>query len=679
MSHMFVPILTDMFNPWFTQGAIPGSVTKGVITLLKKGGRHVWEGLDDYRPITLLNTELKILARVLANRLQLVISDLIGPEQTFAVKGRSIQDNLHLIREVLEGIKDDTESALISLDQFKAFDRVDHRFLASVLETAGFKPEFCRWISMMYHNPQAVVQVNGRRSGVIAIERSVRHGCPLSPLLYVLVLEPLLRRLKVEGTSPTLHGIPIVGRLAARVSAFADDVTVFVSRLQDIEAVKEAVVEYERIAGAKVNFDKSEGLGLGAWRGSNTLPGPFRWNDGPIRILGVWFGPDLQLERNWSEVHAKVNAQVGTWLSRRLSLKGRAEACAAYVFTLILYRLAVLPLPKAHLFCAARFCAARPMVRRQVFFQRTRNGSLGMPDLESHWLAERLAYLGRVLTGDSVWRRKASQTFPRLNSDPKVEGRRRPLGEVLFVRECRKALRNLLRSSDLSWPRKELYRELVVGSASDSLSERRGWTAEEIRSHWNWAPGSSFLNNSEFSLTWRLVRNALSLRGLNFKAGLADKPDCPRCGSGLEETAEHAFYYCERVRPFWDHVGEWTARIEPKQLVLLDVGYVVDNVLPPFHGEKRVVFLAILAVARMVIWTTWNKGLYDDANFSHRDLVLYFRHQLRVKIRCDRKRLDRITFSKRWVTAASLVVRKGAILESSFPPLPVHGVYGTGP
>ena len=70
-----------------------------------------------------------------------------------------------------------------------------------------------------------------------------------------------------------------------------------------------------------------------------------------------------------------------------------------------------------------------------------------------------------------------------------------------------------------------------------------------------------------------------------------------RCGSGLEETAEHAFYYCERVRPFWDHVGEWTARIEPKQLVLLDVGYVVDNILSPFQGEKRVVFLAILAVS----------------------------------------------------------------------------------
>ena len=202
------------------------------------------------------------------------------------------------------------------------------------------------------------------------------------------------------------------------------------------------------------------------------------------------------------EVQTKVNAQVGIWLSRRLSLPLRVESCTTYVFPLILYRLAVLPLPKARRLALQQSLSrllwggARPMVRRQVCIQRTRNGGLGMPDLESHWLAERLAYLGRSLTGDTVWRRKASRTSPRLQSDPNSDGRRKPLGEALFVREIRKALCNLLGSSDLSRPRKELYRKLVVGSASDPLSERRGWTAEEIRSHWNWAPGSSFLNNS---------------------------------------------------------------------------------------------------------------------------------------------------------------------------------------
>ena len=266
-----------------------------MIILLKKGGKHVWEDLDDYRPITLLNTELKILAQVLANRLQLAICDLIGPEQNYAVKGKSIQDNLHLVREVLEGIEIDTEAALISLDQSKAFDRVDHRFLLTVLETAGFQRESRRWISILYCSSQAVVQVNRKSCEPFVIERLIRQSHPLSPLLYVLVLESLLRRLRDEGANPALFEIPFASRCNARVSPFADDITVFVSRHSDIEAVKKAVKRYERVAGAK-------GCGWVLGVVASPLPGAFLWSDRPVRILREWFGPHLQQERNWSEV-----------------------------------------------------------------------------------------------------------------------------------------------------------------------------------------------------------------------------------------------------------------------------------------------------------------------------------------------------------------------------------------
>ena len=81
------------------------------------------------------------------------------------------------------------------------------------------------------------------------------------------------------------------------------------------------------------------------------------------------------------------------------------------------------------------------------------------------------------------------------------------------------------------------------------METKGGWSLEEIRSQQNWAPGSGFLNNSEFSLTWRLARNALPPAGWAFKAGLADMPDCLRCGSGPDETALHAFYNCEGGSP----------------------------------------------------------------------------------------------------------------------------------
>ena len=106
------------------------------------------------------------------------------------------------------------------------------------------------------------------------------------------------------------------------------------------------------------------------------------------------------------------------------------------------------------------------MVRRQICIQLTSNWVLGLPDLESHWFAERLAYLGRSLSGDAMWRREASRTFPRLQSDPKAESRCRSMGEAPFVRECRKALRNLPGSSDLSQSRKELYRTLLMSSTA---------------------------------------------------------------------------------------------------------------------------------------------------------------------------------------------------------------------
>ena len=95
---------------------------------------------------------------------------------------------------------------------------------------------------MMYNNPRAGVQVNGRRSTAFAIERSVRQGYPLSSFLYVLALEPLLHRLRDKGTNPTLRGVPFAGPLTARVSAFADDITMIVSRRLDIKAVKRAVL-----------------------------------------------------------------------------------------------------------------------------------------------------------------------------------------------------------------------------------------------------------------------------------------------------------------------------------------------------------------------------------------------------------------------------------------------------
>ena len=98
--------------------------------------------------------------------------------------------------------------------------------------------------------------------------------------------------------NPVLLGVPYAGCLRAKVSAYADNTTVFVSRRSNVESVKKAVEMYEEVADAKINFDKNEGLQLGAWEGGVPLPGIFRWSDEFICILGVYFGFGLQLEQS---------------------------------------------------------------------------------------------------------------------------------------------------------------------------------------------------------------------------------------------------------------------------------------------------------------------------------------------------------------------------------------------
>ena len=129
---------------------------------------------------------------------------------------------------------------------------------------------------MMYHNLQTGVQVNGKRSGLLRSSR--RPGRVALCLLNVLALEPLLLRLRDEKASSTQCGILFASPLSAKVSAYADDISVFVSCRLDIKAVKKVVARYEQIAGAKINFDNSKGLQLGAWRGGVPLPGHSRMN-----------------------------------------------------------------------------------------------------------------------------------------------------------------------------------------------------------------------------------------------------------------------------------------------------------------------------------------------------------------------------------------------------------------
>lgn len=144
----------------FKQGELGRSMKEGIITLLFKKGEK--SDLQNWRPITLLNADYKLVAKVLTGRLGRAMPHIVHIDQTCGVPGRSAQWNLQLIRDVIGWAEDRRlPLVLVSLDQQKAFDRVHHGFLFKVLQNFGFGEHFLRWFGIMYNGVFSRLRVNG--------------------------------------------------------------------------------------------------------------------------------------------------------------------------------------------------------------------------------------------------------------------------------------------------------------------------------------------------------------------------------------------------------------------------------------------------------------------------------------------------------------------------------------
>lgn len=195
-------LLLRVFNEPFHLGVLLDSQRKGLLRLIRKKDKR--NLANNWRPISLLNTDYNLASKVITERFKVVRSSIVHGDQTCSVPGRSIFSNLQLVRAVLDTIDKTNETGiLVTLDQEKAFDRVDHEFLMRVLSKFGFGPSFCGWVSLFYTNVFSHIICNGQLSSPVFLQRGVRQGCPLSPLLYVLVSEVLstqIRKCKeIEG------------------------------------------------------------------------------------------------------------------------------------------------------------------------------------------------------------------------------------------------------------------------------------------------------------------------------------------------------------------------------------------------------------------------------------------------------------------------------------------------
>ena len=341
--------LLKLFNQYLTQGDFPPALfSAGIITLIpKKGDSH---DLNNRRPISMLNTDYKLFTKILWSRLQPLLSKLLGPGQSACVVEQSCVNNVRTLRNIILKAKQTKhfKGMLLSLDLEKAFDRVDHDFLWSVLEKFNFPAVFINCLKRLYKNATSKVLFNGFLTNAFPIETSVRQGCPLSMALFCLYIEPLVRMLydAVGGC--------LISNYFVKVVAYADDINVLIRNNHEFDKVLELVNYFSIYAKIKLNIVKSKFI-----RFNNCNSGPHQIEEVDyLKILGVklYTNYNAIIETNYTDLISKIKYIVNLHQRRNLNIFQKTIIINTLLLSKLWYIAQIFPPNNKHIAQIRQIC-----------------------------------------------------------------------------------------------------------------------------------------------------------------------------------------------------------------------------------------------------------------------------------------------------------------------------------
>ena len=403
-------LLVESINSAFEKGELSFDQKRGIITLIPKKGK-IRLLLKNWRPISLLNTDYKILTKSLAIRLHKVLPSIIDLDQTGFLKGRYIGENIRTISDVIEYTSLRNQPGIILLLDFeKAFDTVKWSFILESLKLFNFGPDFIHWVEIIYSGIESTVINNGNTGGFFKLQRGIRQGCPISPYLFIIAVEILANSIRKNNQ---IKGI-CVGSTAIKISQLADDTTVFVSDLESVKNVLEILEQFAVVSGLKLNLDKTVAKCIGSLKHDKyEQTFGLHWTDSPLTTLGITISNDPQfILQNVFEPKLKTFDNVlNMWNCHGLSLKGRVTILKSLALPQLLYPMSVLPIPTAvidivdNMIIDFVWNKRKPKIKKDVIIQNIENGGIKAPKFAKMVEANRLSWIKRIMsTTNAKWK-----------------------------------------------------------------------------------------------------------------------------------------------------------------------------------------------------------------------------------------------------------------------------------
>ena len=337
--HMLGSFLIKIYNESFQLEKLCNSQRTSVLSLLhKKGDVNL---LKNYRPISLTNVDYRILGQVLANRLHKVLPTLISHDQAGYVKGRYIGNNIRAIEDlILYAEKENVNSIICFLDFQKAFDSVEWECIYRVLKKFNIGNDYIQWIKTLYYKPKITIKNNGWLTDYIELQRSVRQGCSVSALLFILVMEILAIKIKNDNSITGIQIdrlIPTSLKNEIKILQYADDLILTLANEESLRKCLKIVREFSEIAGPVLNINKSEIIGTCQYKTLSEI-GNIKTTDN-ANCLGIYVGHDKTVcnQKNWYDKIEKLQSTLATWSKRNLTIFGSVTIIKALAISKVVF------------------------------------------------------------------------------------------------------------------------------------------------------------------------------------------------------------------------------------------------------------------------------------------------------------------------------------------------------
>ena len=332
----------DIFNfvsESISQCCISEELNVSKIALLPKSEDRL--RIQNFRPISLLNTLYKVVAKVYANRMKPLLHNWILPSQTGFVLNRCILDNIFLAFETIAWTNEShQEITMLLLDFEKAYDRVNWTFLRKVMAKMRFHDMWINQVMSLNENAAASVIVNGEISKTFRLQRSIRQGCPLAPYLFLLTVDVLGQMLQHPGCQ--VQGLRLPDQTIITNQMFADDTLLLLNGTREnLDKALGVINRFGAASGAKLNLHKSVGLWLSHktrdWQWGEDVG--FKWLEKgeSTRYLGYPFGIDIPQKEKDTKMLSQIRKHIQRWSVNKLSLAGMIMVSNQVVLSSIWY------------------------------------------------------------------------------------------------------------------------------------------------------------------------------------------------------------------------------------------------------------------------------------------------------------------------------------------------------